>query len=118
MELLWVGLLVLGLIMLVIKFSLPSANLTPEMKDCMDKEKEALRLRRLHGPLNSAMVCPHCQTKGKIRTQHVTQKKGVSGGKATAALLTGGTSLLAVGLSRKEGGTQAMCMECRNTWIF
>jgi hypothetical protein len=70
------------------------------------------------GPINAAMVCPHCQTKGQIRTKGITQKKGVSGGKATAAVLTGGVSLLAVGLSRKEASTQAHCDSCNNTWLF
>jgi DNA-directed RNA polymerase subunit M/transcription elongation factor TFIIS len=72
----------------------------------------------LHGLINPAMTCPHCHQKGQVRTQSITQEKGVSGGKATAALLTGGLSLLAVGLSRKEGATQARCMNCNNTWTF
>jgi len=71
-----------------------------------------------YGGINTAMVCPHCQSIGKIRTKEVTQKKGVSGGKATAAVLTGGLSLFAVGLSRKEGATQAHCDNCHNTWFF
>ena len=71
-----------------------------------------------YGAISPAMICPHCQIKGKIRTKSVTQKKGVSGGKATAALLTGGVSLLATGLSRKEGATQAHCGECGNTWVY
>src|SRR6266436_5474504 len=40
-----------------------------------------------HGPINPMMVCPHCNT-SQIRTKEVVNKKGVSGGKATAALLT------------------------------
>lgn len=75
-------------------------------------------LQREYGGINTAMVCPHCQSIGKIRTKEVKQKKGVSGGKATAAVLTGGLSLLAVGLSRKEGATQAHCDNCHNTWFF
>jgi uncharacterized paraquat-inducible protein A len=71
-----------------------------------------------HGPINSAMMCPHCQTKGKVRTKKILQKKGVSGGKAAAAVLTGGVSILAVGLSRKEANTQAHCDNCRNSWLF
>ena len=70
------------------------------------------------GPVNRAMVCPHCQVKGKIRTKHVDQKKGISGGKATAALLTGGLSILATGLSRTESATQAHCDNCNNTWLY
>lgn len=84
-----------------------SINQTPEQRD-----------ESLYGFINSAMLCPHCQTIGKVRTKNVTQKKGVSGGKATAALLTGGVSLLATGLSRKENSTQAHCTNCRNTWFF
>ena len=71
-----------------------------------------------YGVINTEMMCPHCQTKGKIRTKHINHKKGVSGGKATAAVLTGGLSLIAVGLSRKEEVTQAHCDNCKNTWLF
>jgi hypothetical protein len=71
-----------------------------------------------YGELNSQMVCPHCQTKGMIRIKSVSNKKGISGGKATAALLTGGLSILGTGLSRKEKGTQAHCENCNNTWAF
>lgn len=71
-----------------------------------------------HGALNPAMVCPHCAIKGKVRTMRVTEKRGVSGGKATAALLTGGFSMLLIGLSRKEKGTRAYCGNCKNQWIF
>ncbi|MFI3188347.1 hypothetical protein BCS42_16515 [Crenothrix sp. D3] len=72
----------------------------------------------MYGGLNVAMICPHCQTKGKTRTKHIIQKKGVSGAKATGAVLTGGLSLLATGLSRKEDATQAYCENCNSTWSF
>ena len=71
-----------------------------------------------HGTINAAMVCPHCSTRGKVRVRHVVNKRGVSGGKATAAILTGGLSLLATGLSRKEQATEAYCDCCANTWTF
>lgn len=71
-----------------------------------------------YGAVNLAMVCPHCQAKGKVRTKKVDQKAGVSGGKATAALLTGGISLLATGLSRKVKITQAHCDACESDWAF
>jgi hypothetical protein len=70
-----------------------------------------------YGQLNKAMICPHCQLKG-VRTKHIEQKKGISGAKATATILTGGLLLPVVGLSRKEGATQAHCDNCNNTWIF
>lgn len=76
------------------------------------------QLELRYGHSNPMMVCPHCQTKGSIRTKAVKQKKGVSGGKATAAVLTGGVSLLATGLSRKEQATQAFCGNCGNTWFY
>ena len=82
-------------------------NMSPE---------EALKSK--YGPINPNMACPHCNTTGKIRTKPITQKKGVSGGKATAAVFTAGISLLATGLSRKENNTQAHCVHCSNTCYF
>jgi len=64
------------------------------------------------------IVCPHCQTRGHVRTCHVKLKKGISGGKATGALLTGGLSVLAVGLSRKEDATEARCSNCGSVRHF
>ena len=55
---------------------------------------------------------------GKVRTKKINVKKGVSGSKATAGLLTGGLSLLVVGLSRQEELTKARCDNCKNTWGF
>jgi len=71
-----------------------------------------------YGPVNPALLCPHCQTKGKVRTKTVNAKAGISGGKATAALLTGGVSILATGLSRNESVTQAHCDNCGSDWRF
>ncbi|EKD66970.1 MAG: hypothetical protein ACD_48C00651G0002 [uncultured bacterium] len=82
------------------------------------EEREKIKMENKYGSINPAMVCPQCQTTGKIRTKHITQKKGVSGGKAVAAIVTLGWSMLAVGLSRKEGTTQAHCDNCNNTWVF
>jgi transcription elongation factor Elf1 len=67
---------------------------------------------------NMQMICPHCQTKGSVRTNEIERKVGVSGGKATGAILTGGISLLLTGLSRKESVTQAHCGNCGATWIY
>ena len=60
-----------------------------------------------HGMINPHFICPHCQTKGSVRSKAVRHKTGISGGKATAALLTLGTSVVATGLSRKENRTKA-----------
>jgi hypothetical protein len=43
-------------------------------------------------------------------------EEGVSGGKATGAVLTGGVSMLATGLSRKEGTTEMSCGNCGTRW--
>jgi hypothetical protein len=72
----------------------------------------------LHGKLNPALICPHCTEKGKVHTKPITKKAGVSGAKATGAILTGGLSLVATGLSRKEGATKAFCRNCSSTWEF
>lgn len=62
------------------------------------------------------IVCPHCQTAGKVTTKPMKVKRGISGGKATGAILTGGVSMLATGLSRKEATTQCRCGNCGMTW--
>jgi hypothetical protein len=97
------------------------AKLTEQEREELVQERAKLAEQEIIdrlGTVNSAMICPHCQTKGQVRTISITQKKGVSGGKATAALMTCGVSMLAVGLSRKEEATQAHCDACNNTWVF
>lgn len=71
-----------------------------------------------YGSVNGQIICPHCQTKGKVRTKRIQKDAGISGKKATAAALTGGISLLATGLSRKETVTQAHCDNCNSTWTY
>ena len=68
--------------------------------------------------VRSRMVCPHCQARGTVTTKKVRRKKGVSGAKATGAVLTLGWSLLVTGLSRKEEETEAHCTACGATWHF
>lgn len=70
------------------------------------------------GAVKGKMICPHCQTAGTVRTKRAKVKSGVSGGKATGAILTGGVSLLATGLSRKQQVTQASCSNCGAEWTF
>ena len=83
--------------------------------DHPDKERH---LVDAHGDINPAMNCPHCQSRGLVRTKLVTQKGGISGTKATAALFTAGVSLFATGLAKKSTITQAYCQNCSNTWSF
>jgi hypothetical protein len=67
---------------------------------------------------DAQIICQQCQTRGRVTTRQVTLKNGISGGKATGALLTGGLSLLATGLSRKEDATKAECANCGSVWHF
>ena len=70
------------------------------------------------GAISPQIVCPHCQKAGQVHTKLTKVKKGLSGGKATGAVLTGGLSILATGLSRKEQVTQAFCKNCKSSWQF
>lgn len=65
---------------------------------------------------NKGLLCPHCQVRGRVTTKEVKVKKGISGGKATAAVFTAGVSLLGTGLSRKQKVTEARCGNCGVTW--
>lgn len=88
------------------------------LKEQQRKERERRQLVWQHGEINSQLICPHCQTRGKVRSKPIEKKAGISGGKATAALFTGGISMLATGLSRKETLTQSRCDNCSSTWAF
>jgi hypothetical protein len=90
----------------------------PNEEKQQQNDYEAGRILRTLGPVSPNYICPHCQTKGFVRTIPVKRKKGVSGAKVTGAILTMGVSMLATGLSRKEGLTQAHCGNCDSTWDF
>ena len=64
------------------------------------------------------IICPQCQVAGQVSTKRIKEKVGVSGGKATAAVVTRGVSLLATGLSRKKDVTRAHCANCGSDWDF
>jgi len=69
-----------------------------------------------YGAIKPKVSCPHCRTVGNVRVKNSRQKAGVSGGKLTGALFTGGLSILATGLSRKETVTMAYCDNCTVEW--
>lgn len=64
------------------------------------------------------MSCKNCGANATVSTEQVKRKKGISGGKATAAILTNGVSVGVVGLSRKEQETKASCSKCKSVWYF
>ena len=74
-------------------------------------------LEKKWGLVNPALPCGQCHMSGDVRTLAVKLKKGISGAKATGAVLTLGWSLLATGLSRKEQATQAHCGRCTRLGI-
>jgi hypothetical protein len=89
------------------------ARIRSERQSKVDAAREAAAAA---APGAHQIVCPHCQVRGHVTTRQVRAKKGVSGGKATGAVLTGGVSLLATGLSRKENQTEMHCGNCNMTW--
>lgn len=82
---------------------------------------EALRLAMRNveqGRVSPSMICPHCQTRGQVRTRRVTLSTGVSEGKVALAVLTGWISFWFTGLSSKQEATRAHCDHCGSTWHF
>ena len=67
---------------------------------------------------DTRLCCPHCRKYGFVRTEKTTVKRGISGGKTTAALLTGGLSMLYTGLSQEDTMTRVTCSNCGSTWLF
>jgi hypothetical protein len=92
---------------------------SPSGRAALERARQAdQRKRELKASQESRIVCPHCQTAGRVTTSAVTLKKGVSGAKATAALFTAGTSMVVTGLSRKEAATEARCSNCGQVWHY
>jgi hypothetical protein len=65
---------------------------------------------------NPTLTCLHCGQAGGVAERRVTVKKGISGGKATGAIMTAGLSLFATGLSRKQEVRERRCSNCGTTW--
>lgn len=93
-------------------------NSLRNLRERTNAVQQNVQMNKQLGAPNPALFCQHCQTKGHVRVKCLKAKQGISGGKATGAILTGGLSLFAVGLSRKESVTQATCGNCRSTWRF
>lgn len=81
-------------------------------------KKAARQFDWTYGSRNNALKCPHCDEKGSVFSKSVNPRKGISGGKAVGAVFTGGVSLIATGISRREKMTQAHCDICDSTWQF
>lgn len=75
------------------------------------------RMIAAHKERDEQIVCPHCQTRGQVRTSQTRQKRGISGGKAVGAVATLGVSMLATGLSRKQWYTKMKCGNCGTQWL-
>lgn len=93
-------------------------KMSPEELNTYRKKKMENTINLLYGNVSPEMICPHCQIKGHVHTQIIEKKTGISGSKATGAILTGGVSLLVTGLSKKEKITEAYCDNCKQTWYF
>lgn len=76
--------------------------MSPDERAAYRRQTQEAAARKEHGPLNPSLICPHCHQQGIVRTEPTNRKKGISGGKATAAVLTGGVSMLATGLSARN----------------
>jgi len=120
---LWVILFFIGLLILgVLLEKKPEPDENEDDKRVQELAKRLSERDRMdrwaHGHKNVEMICPHCSVRGEVRTKRAQVKKGISGGKASGAILTGGVSLLATGLSRKEAMTAAHCGNCHSGWMF
>lgn len=81
-----------------------------------EKSPAQVAARERERQRQAQIVCPHCQVPGQVTRTLVQRKRGVSGGKATGALITGGASMLATGLSRKQQYTHMDCGNCGTGW--
>jgi hypothetical protein len=78
--------------------------------------QKAMREQEEKAAKQAALVCPHCQQGGGVTSKQVKKKGGISGGKATAAILTGGVSLVGTGLAKKGFVNELSCSNCGMVW--
>lgn len=69
-----------------------------------------------YGPVHPGATCPHCGHKGFVQIRKLRREQGLSGVRISMALLTGGWSLLFLGLVRRSVLTRAHCCACHQTW--
>lgn len=62
------------------------------------------------------VVCRSCGTQGHCTAKRVQRKNGIDGTKASAAILTGGTSILFTGPSERHASTRVHCRACNSTY--
>ena len=86
------------------------AKMSPEQRRLQHHDSTA------KATVSAAMICPHCQTKGMVRTEAITENAGILQARLIGARITGGLSMLVTGPSRKEHQTQARCGKCQATW--
>lgn len=82
----------------------------------MHDPQARVRAREARLAAQAQIVCKFCQQRGTVSVSAVSRKKGISGGKATGALLTGGASMLLTGLSRREAARSLSCSNCGMVW--
>ena len=72
-------------------------------------------VRRRIDPCMTPLILP-MRAARSVKVSSAVRKRGISGGKATGAVMTGGLSMLATGLSRKERVNALHCDNCGMTW--
>lgn len=76
-----------------------------------------IRLQNENANANAdKILCQHCGERGHVTVRVVSRGKGISGGKATAGLMTGGLSLPFAGLSKNQTVRNLTCGNCSMTW--
>jgi len=107
----------------LLKVLFPAKYRTPEEQAEYDKRQEEVQKQTdkqvyeaRYGVLNDKIKCNYCENVGSVRFRRVQTKKGFSTGKATAAVLTAGISVIATGLAKKGGASKLYCENCKMEW--
>jgi hypothetical protein len=78
--------------------------------------KKSKDVNYLYGFPNELLVCPHCQSQGKVRSKIGKYNSGLSGGKILLALFTLGITLIFTGISKFDTVTFFHCDNCNTDW--
>lgn len=78
-------------------------------KDKIDAMNPYDRINYVYGPSNTSLICPHCQTKGRVHVKKAT-RVSTSTGKVGGILKTDTRS------TTTNVVTQHHCEQCSSTW--
>jgi hypothetical protein len=107
---------VIVIVIILIVVGILVAGIAMGIKDSTPDSRTGISPAQARAHQQALIICPYCQNRGGVTWHQVKRKQGISGAKATGAVLTGGLSVVATGLSKKGFVRACSCAICGMKW--